>query len=290
MVKSVDLSRWNGSVDFQKLKGCVSHVILKCIEKSGIEPSFEKNYSSAVGVKMTVDVYNFLYGGNVSDYIQSAGRVLSAIKGKNINRVWLDLERDEQKGKGQQTIDGIIAYKNVIEKAGYKFGVYCSLSSFYIPYIKPYLSQLKDVPMWIARYPSMSEKPFVEAPNEKYKPDVQNLTMWQYTSRGTVAGVGTACDINVIYDAYTPKAVNPYREPITLVKKGDKGVIVKWVQWYLWRFGLLTNSKGVLSEANIDGDFGEKTEVAVKEAQKRLGISVDGIVGEKTRNAFKSTL
>ena len=83
---------------------------------------------------------------------------------------------------------------------------------------------------------------------------------------------------------------NPYREPICDVKKGDKGVIVKWVQWYLWKFGLLVNSKGVLSDANIDGIFGDQTDAQVREAQHRLGLVVDGVVGKNTKAAFKKTI
>ncbi len=35
-------------------------------------------------------------------------------------------------------------------------------------------------------------------------------------------------------------------------------------------------------DGNIDGDFGAKTETAVKAAQQRYGIEADGIVGAGT--------
>lgn len=73
---------------------------------------------------------------------------------------------------------------------------------------------------------------------------------------------------------------NPFMEPVVIVKKGSSGESVKWVQWYLWRFGLI-------DQAGIDGIFGNNTDMAVREAQKRLGLNQDGKVGPKTRQTWK---
>ncbi len=78
----------------------------------------------------------------------------------------------------------------------------------------------------------------------------------------------------------TPE-INPYKEPITNIRKGTKGEGAKWVQWCLWRFGLLRKSE-------IDGIIGSKSEAAIKTAQERLGLKKDGIVGELTRKTFIS--
>lgn len=74
---------------------------------------------------------------------------------------------------------------------------------------------------------------------------------------------------------------NPYMEPTVNVRKGTRGEGAKWVQWCLWRFGLL-------DKAEIDGVIGFKSEVAIMNAQKRLGLKEDGIVGEITRKIFIS--
>ena len=73
---------------------------------------------------------------------------------------------------------------------------------------------------------------------------------------------------------------NPYTEPTVNVKRGTTGGGAKWVQWCLWRFGLLEQS-------GIDGVIGIKSEAAIKIAQERLGVVVDGIVGKNTREKFK---
>ena len=77
--------------------------------------------------------------------------------------------------------------------------------------------------------------------------------------------------------------INPYLEPTTNIRRGTRGEGAKWVQWCLWRFGLL-------NKAGIDGVIGSYSESAIKIAQAKLGIGVDGIVGSITRNTFKSVL
>lgn len=64
---------------------------------------------------------------------------------------------------------------------------------------------------------------------------------------------------------------------LPLLKKGSKGKAVEWLQIAL---GGLT----------VDGDFGDKTLVAVKAFQTRNGLAVDGEVGPKTWAAIIDTL
>lgn len=59
-----------------------------------------------------------------------------------------------------------------------------------------------------------------------------------------------------------------------LIKKGNEGELVKTLQSALAKLGLYTGL--------IDGDFGNKTELAVKAYQVKLGLKPDGIVGKYT--------
>lgn len=90
-------------------------------------------------------------------------------------------------------------------------------------------------------------------------------------------------DILVKPGAHTVMVVqvsNPYKEPITMVKKGTKGSITKWVQWNLIR-------KGYLDWKECDGDFGQKTHNAVVTFQKSNNLEADGIVGPATRKVLR---
>ena len=65
-------------------------------------------------------------------------------------------------------------------------------------------------------------------------------------------------------------------DDMPLIKRGSKGDAVKKLQEILISNGYSCGSYGA------DGDFGSATENAVKAFQKDHGLTVDGIVGEKT--------
>ena len=62
-------------------------------------------------------------------------------------------------------------------------------------------------------------------------------------------------------------------EDMPLIKNGSKGDAVRKLQEML-------NDKGY--KLTVDGDFGAKTDAAVKAYQKANHLEVDGEVGEKT--------
>ncbi len=55
---------------------------------------------------------------------------------------------------------------------------------------------------------------------------------------------------------------------MTTLKLGSKGEAVKTLQEFL--------------KLTVDGDFGPKTEKAVRDYQSKNGLTVDGVVGPKT--------
>lgn len=63
---------------------------------------------------------------------------------------------------------------------------------------------------------------------------------------------------------------------LSVLKKGAKGEQVKAVQRMLYSMGY------DLGTSKVDGDFGSKTDAAVRAYQKKKGLTVDGIVGQKT--------
>jgi len=93
----------------------------------------------------------------------------------------------------------------------------------------------------------------------------------------------TFSDIDYCYDEKvadtTWKGINPYKEPTTNLKIGSTGNSVKWVQWELVEAGF---------DLVIDGDYGQLTDLAVRQFQKSSRIECDGIVVKITRQYLKA--
>lgn len=79
---------------------------------------------------------------------------------------------------------------------------------------------------------------------------------------------------------------NPFVEPTGDISMGSKGEGAKWVDWYLWRFGLLTKN-GQSDITQINGVIDSNKVEAIKVAQFRLGLPATGIITKTDRETFK---
>ena len=84
----------------------------------------------------------------------------------------------------------------------------------------------------------------------------------------------------------TSKGSNPYDEPKENLKKGSKGDGVKWLQYELIEAGYDLGKGGDMNKG-IDGDFGKKTDKALRAFQRSAKLVEDGICGKKTRDKLK---
>lgn len=112
-----------------------------------------------------------------------------------------------------------------------------------------------------------------------YKTQMQQIKACGYMTSSTE--VNSVIKIIEKYDLtqYDGCAIfDAYREPFTNVKKGATGNGVKWVQDKLNKHGYTLK---------VDGIFGENTDKAIREFQTAKGLTVDGIVGVKTREKLK---
>lgn len=288
MIKGIDVAKWQGTIDWKKVKEDeVQFAILKVIDKSSsTESSFERNYMGATEQKLLVGVYNYSYATTVAKAQADAQATLAVLKRRKLQcKIWLDVEDKCQQKLEKKLIDIILAYQKVIENAGYEFGVYTGLS-FYNSYIKPYNAMI-NCPFWIARYPSSKKIKLIENPLVSKKPVILHpLWGWQYASTGSVSGINGNVDINIMYSDIEKengiaKPSNPYQEPTyTLYRYRPlmNKEYVKWLQYELNEIGC-----GLA----IDGIFGKNTDFALRSAQSRFEILVDGKCGKDTRNKLK---
>ena len=283
----IDVSHYQAEIDWKKVADQnKKFAILKCqyeAKSHRKDEYFERNYSGCKENNIAVGVYIYIARQSMHDPVVDAESLLNHLKGRPLEYgIWLDLEDASLAEKGKLYIrDLVYQYANIFKRAGYYVGIYCN-RYWYLNLMHDDLK--KDFEFWIARYPSNDTGSY--NPNSSLKPSSDMAVAWQYSSKGKVAGINGNVDLDVDFDGNlclninTPKE-NPYREPVTNLKKGMCGNLVKWTQYALNQCGY---------NLVVDGIFGHKTDEAVREFQRDNDLTVDGIVGIKTRTKLKEKL
>lgn len=297
--KGIDAAIWNRIKDWTAVKNAgVQFAVLKVINcNNKPDGRFHEHVAgcNSVGIPI-IGGYTYSYANTEDKAKKAADAFVDVAKPKGIDTMWLDLEDNAVKGLGSKIVKIIDIYRMFAESANMDFGIYTG-AQFYNPYIKPYAKEIEGIPIWWARYP-LPTKDYVvstDVPDTKYLPTGIEIAGWQYSSKGVIPGIQGYTDINVWYKNESvkntakgiPIEYNPFTEPTANVKLGKTGNDASWVQWYLWRFGKLTDSAGQADAAQINGIFNADTAQKVKEVQELLGLVADGIVGKVTRSLWK---
>lgn len=299
--KGIDVSKWNviRNYDAVKKEG-VDFAIVRAVQgESGTKDKLFDTHCTGFKTANIPIIASYIYAYCNTD--ESAKRI-SAIAAElcvkaGIKQLELDLEDQCMMGLGKKIIPIINRFKTTAESAKLQFGIYTG-AQFYNPYLKPYLSDIGHIPIWWARYPYSAARTIKsDPPSESFLPTNVPLEGWQYSSKGLINGIEGYVDMNVWYDEKdfinTEDSPNSsvliciYLEPKRILKKGERGDDVKWVQWYLWRFGCFIGTDGKPDASQIDGIFGSRTETAVKQAQRNLGMKETGYVTTADRAIWK---
>ena len=216
-IKGIDVSEYQGSIDFEKAKKQIDFVIARAgygRYAAQKDKFFEENYKNAKAAGLKVGAYWFSYADSVEDAKREAKACIDVIKGKNFDYpVYFDIERKEQFDKGRQFCSDLVtAFCTELEKAGYFTGFYISrspLQSFITPEVA------KKYALWVAEY------------GDKLNYNGQ-YGMWQYTSSGEIDGISGRVDLDYCYVDYPEKIAGmadkePSKptETVYTVKAGD---------------------------------------------------------------------
>lgn len=296
--KGIDIAKWNKITNYQSVKSAgVKFAIVKVINASNKPDGRFYNHvagCNSVGLPIIAG-YTYSYTNTEDKARKAADAFVEVGAPKGIDTMVLDLEDASMMHLGSKIVKIIDIYRQTAQSAGMDFLIYTG-GHFYNPCLKPYIKEIKDIPIWWARYPSTRDKTITASvPDDKYLPEGIELCGWQYSSKGVVNGIVGYVDLNVWYRGehvvnigteITPQ-YNPFTEPISNVKLGTMGNDANWVQWYLWRFGKYVDAKGQADSTKIDGIIGIDSEQKIKEVQALLGLDPDGIVGKITRATWK---
>lgn len=187
----IDVSKWQGTVDFKAVKNAGYHfVMIRIYNGYSIDPNFETYYKDAVAAGLGVGVYYYSYATSVEAAQADAKTVLGILNGRPLNYpVVIDMEDNTQLAglTNQNRTDIAWAFCNTITANGYQAGLYANTY-----WLEHYFenSQLANMNLWIARWTQSTS--IWHGYTGK-----GNIFMWQYTSDGSVPGISGRVDLNV---------------------------------------------------------------------------------------------
>ena len=198
--KGIDISYWQGNVDFSKVKkDGIQFVILR----EGYRKTIDENFIDYVtGCKNNgipvIGVYHFLYSLTEADALAEAKSCVANVKKAGLGKdviIFADFEYDtvtKAKAKGvtlgkAQCIAHTKTFCEYVESQGYKAGIYTNIDYYKNMYSQDLISKYV---FWLAHYTSG---------NPAYTCDFQ-----QYSSSGKVNGISGNVDMDYYFGSITP--------------------------------------------------------------------------------------
>ena len=203
MLHIMDVSRWQGDIDWDEVKasGIVSGVMLKTVStnsnlskrKDGlyIDPTFERNYAECKRLGIPVGVYYYTYAVSHTSADAELALLKTALTGKTFELpICVDVEDNKLRKLGKQALTDLTAYAlATIEQWGFYAMLY-TYTSFAKSRLYMIGAALKPFDVWLADY--TGKTPAVDFA----------YGMHQYTSKGTVPGIKGGVDLSLAYKDY----------------------------------------------------------------------------------------
>lgn len=188
----IDVSKWQGDIDFSKLKSAgVEFVIIRIGSSTGIngenfiDSKFIQNIKNANSVGIPVGVYFYSYANSVDRAISDAKWIIENIKDYKVELpIAFDWENWGSFNTYELSFFGLTnmakRFMDTVKASGYDAMLYSS---------KTYLENIwmsVDYPVWLAHYTK----------NTNYAGD---YSYWQICSNGMVDGINGDVDIDIRY-------------------------------------------------------------------------------------------
>ena len=198
-VLGIDVSKWNGEIDWKKVKDAgVSFVIIRCGyrgSKTGslvIDPCFEQNIEQAKEAGLSVGVYFFTQATTQVEAVEEASMVLCLTEQYDLDYpIFIDTEGAGGDGRAdaldKETRTAVVkAFTETIRNSGQEAGIYAS-RSWYNNNLE--IGELEQNCIWLAEYRSTPVY-------------AGNYQLWQYTSKGKIDGIEGNVDLDFSYLGY----------------------------------------------------------------------------------------
>ena len=197
MRKLIDVSEYQGEINWEKVKPQIDGAILRCGYGMDLERQddayFKRNADECTRLGIPFGVYLYSYADSDEKARSEAAHVLRLINGYQLSYpVYLDLEQD---GTQEGVVQRARIFGEQIEKAGFWCGIYANLNWW-----ENHLIGLEEYTKWVAQYNTTSD----------YKG--KNFDMWQYSSKGMLDGIKGNVDMNECYRDFPSEIGSPVQK------------------------------------------------------------------------------
>ena len=193
MIRGIDVSEHPGKIQWSRVKAAgIGFAVIRAgygRELSQKDAQFEANYAGCTSAGIPAGAYWYSYAVTPEEARQEAAVCLRVLRGKSFAfPVYFDLEERRALALGRAACTAIAqAFLETVEQAGYFVGIYSSKS-----HLENYLTEelRKRYAVWVAHY------------GVKQTDYAGQHGMWQYSSTGSVDGIGGNVDLNECYTDY----------------------------------------------------------------------------------------
>ncbi|MDD6726932.1 MAG: glycoside hydrolase family 25 protein [Lactimicrobium massiliense] len=194
-MKGIDVSKWQGSIDWNAVKAAgIEFAIIKAGgSDNGFyqDPCFEAYYNGAKAAGLHVGAYYFVGPActSAADGAADAKRFMAQLAGKQFDfPVYIDFESPTAANPEGNT-DACIAFCEMMESVGYYVGIYGSDYAAFMDKLEK--KRLLPWTWWVAHYGAEVDYA------------TENKGIWQYTSDGSVPGISGRVDMDEAYIDYS---------------------------------------------------------------------------------------
>ena len=189
--EGIDVSHYQGSIDWDAVKNNedLAYVYLKATEGASLtDDTYARNFSEAKRVGLMVGSYHF-YSPNIDWRLQLQNMVTNVKPSEQDLVPIIDIENRGQVSD-EQFISDLTNFINEVTRA---YGTKPLLYSFHNFYNRHLNGLFKDQHWMIARY--RSDRPTLD--------DGTDYIIWQYTSKGRIAGIRGNVDRSKLMDGFS---------------------------------------------------------------------------------------
>lgn len=192
MLKGIDVSYAQGTINWEHIKPQIDFAILRCgygdDSQSQDDEQWARNVSECERLGIPYGVYLYSYCNSEAHLQSEIAHTLRLINGHNPFCVYLDMEDNSIRGAGKAALTNFsLKWCQAITAAGYKAGIYAS-GSWFDSSIDIYAINEGGYSIWVAQY----------GPKPNW--NGVNYDIWQYTSDNDgISGLGRL-DVNYMYN------------------------------------------------------------------------------------------